>query len=172
MRHLLTLFREEQRQDRADDPDPDERDTPDEQHYRAADEVRLGQVDLEKERGDAQNHGSVKQAVDDGERRMPSEMRKPGDRRHERILDRAFPALHSDDVREPVKDDGEIAPENRPDDEVQNEIVAVDTRVAKRPDTRSDKGDRETVRHRIAQPDEFPGPISLDQIQVPLDKAV
>ena len=132
----------------------------------------LRQVQVEKERGRAQDHAGVNQAIDHGERRLPQHVCDALDGRHQRILDRAFPPLDADHVRDPVKDHRQVAPDDGADRQVQDEKVAVHALPAELFHPHADVAHRQRVDDGIDQPHHFPRPVAFDDVDVALDESV
>src|SRR5579885_1191469 len=99
-------------------------------------------------------------------------MSAPADRRHERILDRAFPALPGDHLADRIEDDRQITPDQRADQQVQHQERRIDLLAAYLLHRRADERDGKAVDDAVNQPDDFPSPVSLGQIDVSLYERV
>ena len=79
--------------------------------------VRVRRVDAD-ERGDREEEDRrPDQPVEHRERALPDQVGEPRQRRHERVLDRPFPALPRDDLRHELEDDPEERPDRRADEQ-------------------------------------------------------
>src|SRR5947207_2330112 len=95
-------------------------------------------------------------------------MHGPRERGHERVLDRALPALPRDRLREDLEDDPELGPDHGADQEDRRQPVL---RVRCEPDRLRDEDHRERVRDRPDEERELPPDVALDEVPVALDDA-
>ena len=106
------------------------------------------------------------EAVEDGVRRHAEQVHRPRDRRHERVLDRALPALPRDRLGHELEDDPEERPDHRADEEAGREPFS-----ARRGTMHGagDEHDRERVRDRPEHEREVPEEVAPREVDVPLD---
>ena len=110
-------------------------------------------------------HEAVEHRVD----AHADQVHRPRDRRHERVLDRPFPALPRDRLGDDLEDDPEERPDHAADEQLRRELVL---RGRREVDAARDEHDRERVGDRPEQEREVPEEVALRQVQVALDDAV
>ena len=97
-------------------------------------------------------------------------MDRAGKRRHERVLDRAFPAFPRDGLGQDLEDDAEVRPDDGADQQRRRRAIDVEL-AAGGVDALGDEDDRERVRERPDEERELPPDVALDQVGVPLEHA-
>ena len=133
-------------------------------------EVRVGQVQPEEERDDAEQQDRPHDPVDDREQAHPEQVHRARERRHERVLDRPLPALPGDGLGEDLEDDPEVGPDHGADEQDRRHLVDVDL-PAGGLDALGDEDDRERVRDRPDEERDVPPDVALDEVDVALDDA-
>ena len=131
--------------------------------------VRVRHVDADERRDDEEQDRRADQPVEHRERALAEQVRRPRQRRHERVLDRPLPALPGDRLRHELEDDPEERPDDGADEQPRRELVLL--RAATGRTRARDEHDRERVRDRPDHEREVPEEVALREIDVPLDDA-
>src|SRR5207253_6887910 len=93
-----------------------------------------------------------------------------GEGRHERVLDRALPALPGNGLDQDFEEDAEVGPDDCADQQRGSRTVDVEL-AARSVDPLSDEDDRQRVRQRPDEERELPPDVALDEVGVPLEHA-
>src|SRR4029077_10016421 len=85
----------------------------------------------------------------------------------------AFPSLPGDRVRGLHEDEREITPEPGADEQVELSLAQVEGGAlgAQRAQARGQEADREHADEAVEEPDDFPEPVPLDDVHLPLRDA-
>src|SRR5436190_7356158 len=133
----------------------------------------MREVDVEDRDRDQEHDESAHQAVADREQADPHQVRDAPHRRHERVLDGALPPLPRDRERGFNEDKRQVAPKRRSDEQVKLRPTQVEAGVAcsERVETRGEKADRQHADDAVEEPDDFPDPVALVDVELPLGEA-
>src|SRR4029079_17073932 len=167
---LGSLLRGDERQDRGHHTDDEARDGRDDEDHERRREVRVLELQAEEQRDDDEQQDRADEPVAHREDARTADVHGAGERRHERVLDRALPPLPGDRLREELEDDPEVRPDDRPDQERGRRAVDVD-RAAGGLDPLRDEDDRERVGDRPDEEREVPVDVAPREVDVPLDDA-
>ena len=135
----------------------------------------MREVDRHEERDGGQDADAEDERTHERRRAHAEQMREPRDRRHERVLDRAFPALPRDDLADVLEDDAEESPRDRPDEQVEHEPRdrrVVDPTAGDGRRGEADVRDGERGHDAVDEPDDLPRPVALGQRDLALDERV
>ena len=128
---LGALLRRDEREDHGRHSDPEERDRRDDQDHEHRDEVRVLELETEERRDDDEQQDRPDEPIEDSEDARPPEVHRPGERRHERVLDRPLPALPGHGLREELEDDSEVGPDHFADQQGRRHAIDVDLAAAR-----------------------------------------
>ena len=104
------------------------------------------------------------QAVHHRVRARAQQLGPAPDRRHERVLEGALPALDGDGLGDPREHDGQVVPEDGADDQGQEQ-----PRIALR---RADQADRQRAGDGVDEERDLPAPVPAGEEEVALDEGV
>jgi hypothetical protein len=130
----------------------------------------VAEVEVEEHRHDAEQEDRADDAVDDRERAHAEQVNRARERRHERVLDRPFPALPRNGLGEDLEDDPEVGPDHGADEQDRGHLVDVDLPAAGL-DALGDEDDRQGVRDGPDEEGDVPPDVALDEVDVALDDA-
>src|SRR5579872_5573388 len=130
----------------------------------------MREIEVEHRGRDQQDDKGPSKAIGDREQADPHQMRDPAHRSHEGVLDGPFPALPGDRKSRLHEDKRQIAPEQRPDEEIELSTAQVERAGvrAERAEPRCEIPDRKHADQAVEEPHDLPHPVALDDVELPL----
>src|ERR1019366_2830534 len=133
----------------------------------------MRQVEVKGEGDRDHDDHAAQEGVHDREAADAEQMCDPPHRRHEGVLDGSLPSLPRDREGHVEENQGQVAPQQRADQQVQLSARDVDVRVrtAERSQSGRQVADAERADDAVDEPDDFPDPVPLVEVALALEES-
>ena len=132
----------------------------------------MTQVEIEERCHNDQLYKGEQQSMGYGVPTAANQVCETRDRSHKGMLDGTLPALDGDHIGHSFKSDAEVRPDCCPNEQVKHQVIGVNFCMSECLRSLPNVGHAHGVHDIVDQPDHFPGPVTLAQVPVALEKGV